>query len=120
MSVFSTAAKNSMLDALTVNQAQLHNGDPGAAGTANRVGGANGEAAVTFASADGGERAVQSAVDFTGLDGDQSVTWVSFWNTSGSVFQGKAQVTSGDVAANAAGEWTLTTATKLTITDPAA
>ena len=118
MSVFSATAKNAMLDSLTVNQAQLHNGDPGAAGTANRVGGENGEEAVTFAAASGGERAVSTNVDFTGLTASQSVTWVSFWNTTGPVFQGKAQITAGDVAANAAGAWTLTTATKLALTDP--
>ena len=37
----------------------------------------------------------------TGLDADQAVTWVSWWNSSGPVFQGKAEVTSGDTAANA-------------------
>jgi hypothetical protein len=118
MSVFSETAKNTMLDALTVNQVQLHNGDPGAAGNANRVGGANGEAAVTLAAASSGTRNPSAAVEFTGLDADQSVTWISWWNTTGPVFQGKAQVTSGDVAANAAGEWTLTTASSLNINDP--
>ena len=118
MSVFSATAKNTMLDALTVNQVQLHNGDPGAAGTANRVGSTDGEEAVTLASATGGERAVATAVNFTGLTASQSVTWVSFWNTSGPVFIGKAEVSAGDTAANAAGELTLTTATKLVLADP--
>ena len=119
MSVFSTTAKNTMLDALTVNQIQLHNGDPGAAGTTNRVGGANGEAAATFAAAASGSRALNADVDFTGLTASQSVTWISVWNTTGPVFQGKAQITAGDVAANASGEYTVTTATALTLSDPA-
>ena len=40
-------------------------------------------------------------------------------DVNGPVFQGKAQVTSGDTAANAAGEWTLTTAASLNLDDPA-
>ena len=119
MSVFSTTAKNSMLDSLTVNQIQLHNGDPGAAGTANRVGGANGEAASTYDAAAAGSRAVAADVNFTGLAADQVVTWISHWNTTGPVFQGKAEITTGDVAANAAGEYTVTTATALNLADPA-
>jgi hypothetical protein len=119
MSVFSAGAKNTMLDALTPNQLQLHDGDPGAAGTTNRVGGANGEEAATFAAASGAERALSTAVEFTGLTASQSVTWFSVWNTSGPTFLGKGQITAGDVAANAAGEYTLTTGTKLVLSDPA-
>lgn len=117
MSVFSTTAKNSMLDALTCNQIQLHNGDPGAAGTANRVGGVNGEAAAVFAAAAAGSRALNADVNFTGLAASQSVTWISVWNTTGPVFQGTAQL-SGDLAANANGEFTVTTATSLDLNDP--
>lgn len=117
MSVFSTAAKNAMLDALQPDEAQLHNGDPGATGTANRVGGANGEAAAVFAAAASGARALNADVDFTGLAADQSVTWYSVWDAA--VFLGKAQITAGDVAANAAGEYTLTTDSKLVLADPA-
>ena len=119
MSVFSTAAKNTMLDALAPDQIQLHNGDPGAAGTANRVGGANGEAASTYDAATNGSRAVAADVDFTGLAADQPVTWVSHWDTSGPTFLGKAEITTGDVVANAAGEYTVTTAATLNLNDPA-
>ena len=119
MSVFSTAAKNIMLDALSPNQIQLHNGDPGAAGTASRVGGANGEAASTYDAASGGSRNVAADVDFTGLTADQPVTWISHWDTSGPTFLGKAEVTTGDVAANAAGEYTVTTDATLNLNDPA-
>ena len=118
MSVFSASAKNTMLDALTPNQLQLHNGDPGAAGTANRVGGGDGEEAATFAAASGGERALSASVDFTGLAASQSVTWFSVWNTAGPTFLGKGEISSGDVAANAAGQFSLTTATKLILQDP--
>jgi len=119
MSVFSLEARNAMLDSLTVNQIQLHNGDPGAAGTANRVGGANGEETFTLAAASDGSRNPSADVPFTGLDADQAVTWISWWNTTGPVFQGKAQITSGDQAANAAGEYTVTTASSLDLNDPA-
>jgi hypothetical protein len=106
-----------MLDSLTPDEIQLHNGDPGAAGTANRVGAANGEAAATFAAAASGSRALNADVDFTGLTADQVVTWISVWE--GATFLGKAEILAGDVAANAAGEYTVTTATTLNIDDPA-
>lgn len=115
MSVFSEAAKNEMLDGLTVDEVQLHDGDPGAAGTANRVGGLNGEEAATFAAASGGERALATQVDFTGLDANQPVTWFSAWGVG--EFKGKGSL-SGDTEANAAGEISLTTATKLILEDP--
>jgi hypothetical protein len=115
MSVFSETAKNSMLGGISPDEIRLHNGDPGAAGTANRVGGSDGEESATFASASGGERALSSPVEFTGLAASQSVTWFSVWD--GATFLGKGQITSGDVAANAAGAFTLTTGTKLVLDD---
>ena len=117
MSVFSTTAKNAMLDALEPEEIQLHDGDPGAAGTANRVGDTDGEAAAVFAAASSGSRALNAQVDFTNLDPLQSVTWISVWDAA--VFLGKAQITSGDVAANAAGEWSATTDCSLDLEDPA-
>jgi hypothetical protein len=117
MSAFSEFSKNKMLNALDPDQVQLHNGDPGSAGTANRVGGSDGEEAATFASASGGERALSTAVEFTGLAASQSVTWFSVWEDSGGDFVGKGEITSGDVVANAAGSYSLTTATKLVLSD---
>jgi len=116
MSVFSVNGKNQMLGGISPDELQLHDGDPGAAGTANRVGGGNGEEAATFAAASNGERALASNVDFTGLAASQTVTWFSVW--AGATFLGKGQITSGDTAANAAGEFSLTTATKLILQDP--
>lgn len=117
MSVFSTTAKNAMLDALTCDEIQLHSGDPGASGTANRVGGTDGEAAATFAAAASGSRALSSDVNFTNLGDSTSITWISVWNSTGPVFQGKAQLT-GDLASNSNGEFTVTTATTLDLDDP--
>ena len=114
MSVFSEAAKNTMLDALTANRVRLHSGDPGAAGTANELGSLE---TATFDAASDGERALSANVEVTGLTASQSVTWFSVWNSTGPAFLGKGQIVSGDTQANAAGEFTLTTATKLQLTD---
>ena len=118
MSAFSTSAKNGMLDALTADRIRLHSGDPGATGTSNAEGSLT---AATFAAAASSARALSSAVNFTGLGANQSVTWFSVWdNNSGSpLFLGRGEITSGDVAANAAGEYTLTTATELQLNNPA-
>ena len=120
MSVFSENAKDKMLDALTPVHAVLHTGDPGAAGTTNRIGGDFSTAeSCSFSAASGGERALAAQVDWTGLTPSQSVTWASFWTDStGSPgdFEGKTALT-GDSAANSAGEFSITTATKLKITD---
>lgn len=117
MSVFSTDAKNEMLDALTCDEIQLHDGDPGAAGTANRVGAANGIEAAVFAAASSGARALNADVDFTGMGDSTSITWISVWE-SGVQFQGKAQL-SGDAASNSSGEFTVTTESALELEDPA-
>jgi hypothetical protein len=111
---FSTTAKNTMLDALTADRARLHSGDPGAAGTSNALGSLT---ASTFAAAASGERALSAPVAFTGLTALQPVTYYSVWKNTGTVFEAAAQITAGDVAANAAGEYTLTTAVKLDIND---
>lgn len=122
MSVFSTTAKNSMLDALSPAHAVLHTGDPGADGTANRIGGDFSTAkSCTFSAAASGERALSAAIDWTGLSSEQSVTWVSFWSDSAGspdTFIGKAELT-GDTAANTDGDFRITTDTKLAINDPA-
>ena len=110
---FSTTAKNAMLDALTVDRVQLHSGDPGAAGTSNVV--SDTYVAATFAAADGGERALSSAVEYTELTPSQAVTYLSAWTHSGVVFIGSVALT-GDQEANGDGEYTVTTGTKLTIT----
>lgn len=115
-SSFSTTAKDAMLDALTADRARLHSGDPGASGTSNQVGSLT---AATFAAASSGSRALSAQVDFTGLSALQSVTWYSVWDNNGGspVFLGRGQITAGDVAANAAGEFSLTTGCALTLSD---
>lgn len=118
MAGFSTTAKNDCLDALTIDRVRLHSGDPGSAGTSNTIA-AFGLTAATFGSASSGERALSSDVDFTGGSAAQSVTYWSAWDNNGGspVYQCSGQITSGDVTANAAGEYTLkATNTKVTIT----
>lgn len=110
---FSTAAKNTMLDALTINTVQLHSADPGASGTSNALGS---KTACTFSAASSGARALASDVDFTGLGASATVAFFSAWTTSGDVFLGSGAVT-GDSEANGAGEYTLNaTTTTLSIT----
>lgn len=112
---FSTTTKNAMLDAITFDAIRLHSGDPGAAGTSNAIGA--GLSAATFSAASSSSRALSSGVTVTGLSASQSVTYFSVWTTSGSVFRGSGQITSGDVAANASGEYTLQTGTTLNLND---
>ena len=111
---FSTAAKNSMLNALEPDGVRLHSGDPGSAGTSNALG--SGNESATFDAAANGERALTSDVTVTGLSAEQSVTHFSVWDDT--VFLGSGQITSGDTAANADGEFTLKgTTTKLDLND---
>ena len=114
---FSTVAKNEGLDGILVDRIRLHSGAPGASGTDNALGAGLSEA--TFHAASGGERALNAGVTVTGLAASQSVTHFSVWLNAGTVFKGGFAITAGDVAANAAGEYTLATGTKLTATDPA-
>jgi hypothetical protein len=116
MAGFSTAAKNTMLDSLTMDRVRLHSGDPGASGTSNTIA-AYGLTAATFAAASGGERALSSDVAFTGGSASQSVTYFSIWSNTGPTYHASGQITTGDVTANAAGEYTLkATNTKAVLT----
>lgn len=115
---FATAAKNTMLDALTVDRVRLHSGDPGASGTSNTIV-AFGLTAATFAAASSGERVMSGDVAFTGGSAAQSVTYWSAWDNNGGspVYHGSGTISAGDVTANAAGEYTLKgTTTKLVLT----
>lgn len=112
---FSTATKNAMLDSLTLDRIRLHSGDPGAAGTSNTLGA--GLSAATFSAASSGSRALASDVDVTGLSASQSVTHFSVWTNSGTVFRGSGTISSGDTAANAAGEFSLAAGTTVSLSD---
>jgi hypothetical protein len=118
---YDASGKNLMLDALraTAVRIHLHSGDPGAGANSNTsvLGGDGAGKTVTWAAASAGEVALAGAELFTGLGASQSVTHYSIWNTGGTTRYGRASISAGDTAANAAGEFSLTTATKLVITD---
>jgi hypothetical protein len=105
--------KNAMLDQLAtlVTRVALHTGDPGAANTAaNEVTGgspAYARQAITWNAAASANLDSSNAPVFD-VPAGTTVTWVSFWNTAGTVRYGKKQVTSE--AFGAQGTYTLTDA----------
>ncbi len=112
---FATAAKNTMLDSLTVNRVRLHNGNPGAFGTDNALGALT---AAVFDAASAGERALNANVTLTGLGASQPVTHVSFWQAAGTLFHG-SQTLIGSTTADVDGEYVLLAATtSLLLSDP--
>ena len=74
-----TAAQNTMLDALTITDASLHDGFPGLTGASEIAGGSYAREAITFAAASGSSR-VASSVTFDVPA--CTVRWVGFWNSS--------------------------------------
>lgn len=91
-----------------VTHMQLHSGAPGAAGTSNVVG----SRVAVNGTVDGDGDITWSSVAFTGLTASQAVSHVSYWSASTSgTFYGSAAL-SGDTAANAAGEYTVTSVTE--------
>lgn len=103
-----TVAANALRSAMT--HAQLHTGDPGAAGTSNVTSAAR--QAVTWSAATGnGDFDLAGPVAFTGGAASGACTHVSLWSASSAgTFYGSFPLT-GDQAFNAAGEYTLTDVT---------
>jgi len=102
------------------DKASLHSGAPGVAGDENVVKAA---VAATFAAAADNEdgrrkRALSAAVEITGATATTNVVNVGIW--SDSTYYGYAERSGGDAATNAAGEYTLTTATKIVLGNKAA
>jgi hypothetical protein len=87
----STANANAALTAWTASAAyaQLHTGNPGAAGTAS-ISSVTSRSAVTWGTASGGTIIASSPpswASWAGTDGEK-VLWLSFWSlASGGVFQ---------------------------------
>jgi hypothetical protein len=91
-----------------VTHAQLHNGAPGAAGTANAVG----SRVAVNGTVDADGDITWSNVAFTGLTANQAVSHISLWSAAtGGTFYGSAAL-AGDLAANAAGQITITSYTE--------
>ena len=91
MGSFTTTAKNTMLDALTVTHASLHSADPGATGTNELAGGSPAYArkAVTVNAAASASRALNATVEFD-VPPASTVAYVGWWNSS--TFQGSDPV----------------------------
>lgn len=95
--------------AAAITHAQAHSADPGALGTNAPLG--TRVAITESVDADGD---ITFTAAFTGLPANQSVTWVSYWSSAGTgtpatggTNYGRAQITTGDVQANAAGAITV-------------
>lgn len=100
MGTFVAAAKNTMLNALTVAYASLHTDDPSTTG-ANEVSGgspAYARKAVTFNTASGGARALNADVTFDVPA--CTVKYVGYWTAAtGGTFHGSDAVTNEVFAA---------------------
>jgi len=77
------AQANAALDAIRTDTPymQLHVGDPGAAGTANKATETT-RKAVTFNAASGGSMTNSAQVQWTNIAGSQDATHFSIWNTA--------------------------------------
>lgn len=92
--------------AAVIDNARLHTGDPGVAGTANVA--TSGVEAVAFGAASAGDIALTGTpIQFTGGAASGPATHISFWDGvpgAGGVFMGAYALT-GDQTFNAAGEY---------------
>lgn len=108
---YDTTAKNVMLDALAAValRVALHSGDPGAANAADNElsGGGYARQAIAWNAASGGSIDSSNTPAFS-IEAGDTVSWVSFWNTAGTVRYAKKDVT--DEAFGGAGTYTLTDA----------
>lgn len=85
--MFTTAVKNTMLDAITVDAISAHNAFPGGTGANELAGGGYARPAVTFAVAAAGTRSLSSATGIT-IPTGETVRWLGLWG--GGVFKGYA------------------------------
>lgn len=117
--IFMTTAKNSMLTHISglIDDVSLHSADPGTTGTNELIGGSPAYArkTPTWDTAASGEMALDADIEFD-IPASSTVAWVGFWD--GATFMGKAELSASEAYASQ-GTYTLTTSTKLTITDPA-
>jgi hypothetical protein len=89
---FATAAKNVMLDALTVDLVSLHSDYPGTDGLSNELSGgspAYARLAITMSAASGGNRDSSTQPQFDVPSG-ADVAVIGFWTNTGTVFRGWA------------------------------
>jgi hypothetical protein len=92
----------------SITHFQLHSASPGAAGTTAAVG----TRVANTGAVDGDGDITWSTINFTGLTANQGVTHVTAWSAiTGGTYRGQWAL-SGDLAANAAGEYTVTSITE--------
>lgn len=106
---YDATAKNVMLDALAavMTRVALHTGDPGGANSASNevTGGSYARQAITWNAASGGALDNNANPVFS-VPASTTVSWISFWNTAGTVRYAKKDVT--DEVFGGAGTYTLT------------
>lgn len=100
MALDATAVAN--LIETTITHLQLHNGAPGAAYTTNVVG-----SRVAATGKVAGNNLITLTGTWAGLTANQAVTHVSYWTavTAGTNYGGAALSGTGDLSANAAGDF---------------
>lgn len=108
---FSTARLNAAIEAAVtgVTHMELHDGDPGAAGTANTVSNTSGRVAVDVdaQSASNGTVTATTAT-FTITAGGETYSWISLWTaSSGGTWMGNGQLSQSE-AFGGAGELDVT------------
>lgn len=85
--MFTTASKNSMLNALTVDSVSAHDDYPGVTGANEVSGGGYARVTVTFGSAAGGTRLLTAPANIT-VDAGMTIRWLGMWSSG--VFVGCA------------------------------
>lgn len=109
---WTVAGQNQRADATAalVANISLHSADPSTTGANEVSGGGYVRIAPTYAAASGGVADISAALEFS-TPADQAVSHIGFWDSAGTpVFLGGFARTSGDAAANAAGEYTVSSA----------
>lgn len=102
LTVGATAIKNA------ITHLQLYSAATNAGGTTNAVG----SRVASTGSVDADGDITWATINFTGLTANQTIHSVGYWSAStGGTFYGST-VLSGDLAANAAGEYTVTLVTE--------
>lgn len=88
-----------------ITHVRFHSADPGS-GETSALGA--GRSTISLTTDADGDFTLDAPVNITGLSASQAVTWVTLWSASSAGTRyGKFQLT-GDTAANAAGEYSLT------------
>jgi hypothetical protein len=102
MTGIAASQANAALDAIRTDTpyVQLHVGDPGAAGTANKATEVT-RKAVTFSAASGGVMTNSAQVQWTNIAGSQDATHFTVWRGSGAATDGTGTFAfSGTITAN--------------------